>query len=114
VRVQVEGDLEAIQSLSSELSAQQAGVEKTDISRDLTQQNFGFVDASAIIATVSGLVDIATALKGFADGFFRRNKKEKPQVLRLQSAVGVVTVELTPGTTLEQLMQTLSPLTAID
>ncbi len=114
MRVQVEGDLEAIESLSSELSSLQAGVEKTDVSRDLTQQKFGFVDASAIITTVSGLLELATALKGCADRFFRRHKKEKPQILRLRSAVGLVVVELTPGTTLEQLLQTLSPLTAID
>jgi hypothetical protein len=114
VRVQVEGDAEAIESLSSELSALKAGVEKTDVSRDLTQQNFGFVDASAIITTVSGLLELATALKGFADHFFKRHKKEKPQILRLQSAVGPVVVELTPGTTLEQLLQTLSPLTTVD
>lgn len=115
MRVIIESDPETIEGLTAELSSEpETSVESSEVAQDLAEQKFGFAEVSAIITIVKGAVELASALKQFADDHFKQSGETKPQTLRLRTAVGAVVIEITPGTTLEHLQQTLAPLTAID
>lgn len=115
MRVTIESDAQTIEGLTEELkSLPNINVESYQAAQDLAEQKFGFAEVSAVIAIVNGVVELASALKHFADEFFKRTHETKPQTLRLRSAIGTVIVEIAPGTTLDELRRDLSPLSVVD
>jgi hypothetical protein len=109
MRIKLATEKAVAAELVNELEGQPGiDIEATSTEKDLTEQAFGLAEVGIVIAAVKGVVELATAIWKFA----HRDSSDR-QTVRLQSAVGSVTIELSPDASVDDLRQLVEPLFAV-
>ncbi len=106
LRVLITSEASVVPALVEDLE-QQPGIDVQSIAEesDDSEQLFGLAEAASIIAIVRSAVDLAKAIRGLI-----ARRPERLQSLRLKTAFGSVTVELSPDATIEELQRKVEPL----